>query len=69
MCCLRLSTDRFTDDAVKTFYARLAERDTRVAPGSWFGEQDRVFRLGFGHLAPSDFSAALECLADALAAS
>lgn len=66
MCCLRLPTDRFTDDAVRIFYARLAERDTRVAPGSWFGEHDRVFRLGFGHLSASDFSAALECLADAL---
>jgi aspartate/methionine/tyrosine aminotransferase len=69
MCCLRLPADRFSDDAVRTFYARLAERDTRVAPGSWFGEHDRVFRLGFGHLSGSDFSAALKCLADALTAS
>jgi aspartate/methionine/tyrosine aminotransferase len=69
MCCLRLPADRFDDDEVCTFYAALAERETRVAPGSWFGEQDRVFRLGFGHLSPSDFTAALERLADAIAAS
>jgi len=69
MCCLRLPTDRFTDDAVQTFYTRLAERNTRVAPGSWFGEHDRVFRVGFGHLPAGDFSAALECLAEALAVS
>jgi DNA-binding transcriptional MocR family regulator len=66
MCCLRLPADRFPDDAVAAFYARLTERDTRVAPGSWFGEQDRVFRLGFGHLSGSDFSTALDRLADAL---
>lgn len=66
LCCLRLPADRFTDDAVTSFYARLARRDTRVAPGSWFGEHDRVFRLGFGHLPPGDFTAALDRLADAL---
>jgi hypothetical protein len=69
MCCLRLPADRFPDDAVAAFYARLTERDTRVAPGSWFGEHDRVFRLGFGHLSASDFSTALDRLAGALAAS
>ncbi|MBM7494461.1 aspartate/methionine/tyrosine aminotransferase [Micromonospora luteifusca] len=66
MCCLRLPADRFSDDAVTAFYAHLTERDTRVAPGSWFGEHDRVFRLGFGHLSAADFSAALACVADAL---
>lgn len=66
MCCLRLPADRFDDDGVAAFYARLSERDTRVAPGSWFGEHDRVFRLGFGHLPAGDFSAALDRLADAL---
>jgi aspartate/methionine/tyrosine aminotransferase len=62
-CCLRLPADRSPED----FYAHLAKLDTRVAPGSWFGEDDRVFRLGFGHLAPEDFSAALDRLGDALA--
>lgn len=66
MCCLRLPTDRFSDDEVATFYARLAERDTRVAPGSWFGEHDWVFRLGFGHLPADDFTTALDRLADTL---
>jgi DNA-binding transcriptional MocR family regulator len=48
--------------------AVLAERETRVAPGSWFGETDRVFRLGFGHLPLPDFAAGLDRLADALRA-
>jgi aspartate/methionine/tyrosine aminotransferase len=66
ICCLRLPVDRFSDDDVAAFYARLIERDARVAPGSWFGERDRVFRLGFGHLPASEFSTALDRLADAL---
>ncbi|GAA4998452.1 pyridoxal phosphate-dependent aminotransferase [Actinopolymorpha pittospori] len=66
MCCLRLPADRFSDDAVVAFYARLNDLDTRVAPGSWFGEHDRVFRLGFGHLPAEDFTAALGQLARAL---
>lgn len=69
MCCLRLPADRFSDDAVTAFYARLAEHETRVAPGSWFGEDDRVFRLGFGHLPIEDFSTALDRLGDALSKS
>jgi aspartate/methionine/tyrosine aminotransferase len=60
LCCLRISGD------AAGFYARLGGLDVRVAPGSWFGEDDRVFRLGFGHLAPDDFTAALERLASAL---
>jgi aspartate/methionine/tyrosine aminotransferase len=69
MCCLRLPADGFSGDAVTAFYARLAERETRVAPGSWFGEDDRVFRLGFGHLPIEDFSTALDRLGDALSKS
>jgi len=67
LCCLRLPTDRFPDEAVPAFYERLAVRDTRVAPGSWFGEHDRVFRIGFGHLPIDELSAALDRVADALA--
>lgn len=65
LCCLRLG-DHIVDDDIPAFYARLAARDTRVAPGSWFGADDRVFRLGFGHLPPADFTEALARLADAL---
>jgi len=68
ICCLRLPTDRFSADAVGEFYARLGKLDARVAPGSWFGAEDRVFRLGFGYLPPAEFSAALDRLGDALAA-
>lgn len=67
LCCLRLDAERFADDeAVAVFYRRLVRHEVRVAAGSWFGEHDRVFRLGFGHLAPADFTAALDRLAAAL---
>jgi aspartate/methionine/tyrosine aminotransferase len=62
LCCLRLRADRFDNAAVSRFYARLRELDTRVAPGSWFGESDRVFRVGFGHLPVEDFAEALRRL-------
>jgi len=62
LCCLRL--DPSVD--VEPFYASLASLDTRVAKGSWFLESDRVFRVGFGHLPPADFAAALERLGSAV---
>ncbi len=66
LCCLRLPRQHWADEAVPGFYAGLAARETRVAPGSWFGEDDRVFRLGFGHLPAADFTEALARLAEAL---
>jgi len=60
LCCVRLPVEA-------GFVERLAALETRLAPGSWFGEDDRVFRLGFGHLSPADFTAALERVARALA--
>jgi DNA-binding transcriptional MocR family regulator len=62
LCCLRLRPGT----GAERFYARLAELQARVAPGSWFGEDDRVFRLGFGHLPPAEFTEALDRLATAL---
>ncbi|WP_239157238.1 pyridoxal phosphate-dependent aminotransferase [Actinocatenispora thailandica] len=66
LCCLRLSPEEIPDRAVPAFYARLAELDTRVEPGGTFGEPDRVFRLGFGHLPEPDFAEALTRLGAAV---
>jgi aspartate/methionine/tyrosine aminotransferase len=68
LCCLRLRPGEFSDAAVAAFHAGLAGHGVRVAPGSWFGEDDRVFRLGFGHLPAADFTEALSRLALALKA-
>lgn len=38
----------------------------RRAPGAWFGESDRVFRVGFGHLPMDVFEEALQRLAEAM---
>jgi aspartate/methionine/tyrosine aminotransferase len=66
LCCLRLRPDLFDDEAVRRFYAALESLDTRVARGSWFFTDDRVFRLGFGHLPPADFATGLDHLGAAL---
>jgi aspartate/methionine/tyrosine aminotransferase len=50
------------------FHAVLAERETRVGRGSWFGERDDVVRIGFGHLPLDEFVEGLNRVADALAA-
>lgn len=66
LCCLRMRPDQFDEPAVAGFYSALTRRATRVAPGSWFGESDWVFRVGFGHLPLNLFQEALERLSDAL---
>lgn len=66
LCCIRLRRGIFDDAAVARFYALLRARDVRVAPGTWFAEEARVFRLGFGLLAIADFAEALKRLAAAL---
>jgi aspartate/methionine/tyrosine aminotransferase len=68
LSCLRLRSDRFDEPAVRRFYPALTQRDTRVAPGSWFGESDRVFRIGFGHLPAAAFETALDRVAQTLSA-
>jgi aspartate/methionine/tyrosine aminotransferase len=66
ICCVRLRHDIYDDATIPTFYRHLSDQDVRVAPGSWFGADDRVFRIGFGHLAPADLTEALDRLAVAL---
>lgn len=59
LCCLRLKHSAFDQAAVERFYAALADCSTRVGHGSWFGEDARVFRLGFGLLPMPDLDEAL----------
>ena len=62
LCCIRLRPDAFDGAAVARFYAGLSSRNARVGHGSWFGDEPRVFRLGFGLLAPQELDAALDVL-------
>jgi aspartate/methionine/tyrosine aminotransferase len=66
LCCVRLRPSRFDAAAVRRFYDVAAADGVRVANGAWFGDDARVFRLGFGSLATPDLEVALGLLAAAL---
>ncbi len=66
LCCLRLRSDAFDDAAIARFWALLPRHDLQLACGSWFGESDRAFRLGFGFLPPERLGPALSALSEAL---
>lgn len=66
ICCVRLKSSVFDEAAVGRFYDVLASEGVRVANGIWFGEEARVFRLGFGYLSMPHLEAALDRLSAAL---
>ena len=66
LCCLRLRADKFDDAAVLRFSDLLPRHELRLASGAWFGESDRVFRLGFGYLPPERLGPALAALSTVL---
>ena len=66
LCCVRLRPEVFDDNAVDHFYAAQKNHDVRVAPGTWFEEDARVFRLGFGFLPMNDLQEGLNRLTRAL---
>ncbi|WP_299396677.1 pyridoxal phosphate-dependent aminotransferase [Pelagibius sp.] len=67
LCCLRLKPTAFDDAAVARFYDAMARHDVRVASGAWFGDEARVFRLGFGLLEMDDLDSGLQALSACLA--
>jgi hypothetical protein len=66
LCCVRLRSDKFDQAAVARFHAALTALDARVGDGTWFGEEPRVFRLGFGLLSIPELQLALGKLGTAL---
>jgi aspartate/methionine/tyrosine aminotransferase len=66
LCCVRLRSDQFDQAAVTRFHAALAALDARVGDGTWFGEEPRVFRLGFGLLPIPELELGLGALSTAL---
>ena len=62
ICCVRLKAEVFDDIAVERFYEGLRAAGIRVSNGAWFGEEARVFRLGFAHLALNELDAAYEAM-------
>jgi aspartate/methionine/tyrosine aminotransferase len=66
LCVIRLKPSMFSDGAVARFHQELASADVRVANGAWFGDETRVFRLGFGLPEPAALDASLRALTAAL---
>jgi len=66
LCCMRLRADAFNDIDVSTFWTLLPRHDLQLASGAWFGESQRVFRLGFGYLPPDLLGPALSALSSAM---
>ena len=66
LCCLRLRADCFDDAAVARFWELLPGHALQLASGAWFGENERVFRLGFGYLPPARLGPALAALSAVL---
>ena len=57
---------RFDDAAVSRFWELLPRHELQLASGAWFGESERVFRLGFGYLPPDRLAPALSALSTVL---
>jgi DNA-binding transcriptional MocR family regulator len=66
LCCVRLRPDVFDTAAVTEFYRQARLNQIQLASGSWFGEDNRVFRLGFGYLSKPDFKQALAKLSQTI---
>jgi aspartate/methionine/tyrosine aminotransferase len=66
LCCLRLRSDAFDEHAVSRFWDTLPHHDLQLASGTWFGESNRVFRLGFGYLPADRLGPALSALSKAM---
>jgi DNA-binding transcriptional MocR family regulator len=66
LCCLRLRTDAFDPPAIARFWNLLPRHDLQLACGTWFGESDRAFRLGFGYLPAERLGPALSALSASL---
>jgi aspartate/methionine/tyrosine aminotransferase len=66
MCCVRLKPAAFDNKAAGRFYDAVAEKGARLANGTWFGEEARVFRLGFGLLPLASLNDAFAALTAAL---
>ncbi|MEU8226986.1 pyridoxal phosphate-dependent aminotransferase [Kribbella sp. NPDC048915] len=62
LCVIRLA--RTVD--LERFRRATAEAGVRLADGDWFGDEPRVFRLGFGFLPATGVKVALEAVQDAL---
>lgn len=50
LCCIRLKKAVFDKEGVEDFFAAARKANIQLANGTWFGEERRCFRLGFGYM-------------------
>lgn len=65
-CCVQLKPTSFGPHEIRRFHERLTERRILVARGPWFGDSDRVMRLGFAYESPGQLEKGLDVIAGAL---
>ena len=68
LCCVRLRPNLYDETRVTDFYREARSYEVQVADGAWFGEADRIFRLGFGFLPLPHLELALAALSRTLKA-
>ena len=66
LCSLRLRANCFDAAAIARFWDLLPTHALQLASGKWFGDSERVFRLGFGYLPPARLGPALAALSTVL---
>ena len=66
LCCMRLAPHAFDDGTVRRFWEVLPALELQLASGRWFGEEDCVFRLGFGYLPEAELAPALAAVSRAM---
>jgi aspartate/methionine/tyrosine aminotransferase len=66
ICCIRLKPSARVSSVAEDFLTELERHGVRIANGTWFGDEDGVFRLGFGLLAPDVLERALDAMTSAL---
>jgi DNA-binding transcriptional MocR family regulator len=66
LSCFRLRRDQYDNQMVQQFWTALPKYDLQLGPGSWFGEKNQIFRLGFGYLPLEKLPRALELISETM---
>jgi len=63
---LQKGLDTVPSEKLEQFHRELQQHSVRVAPGTWFGDEPEVFRLGFGLLPIPELAQGLEAISHVL---
>lgn len=62
LCCIKLKEGKFNQKQIEEFYSLSKSSGIQIANGEWFGESQRIFRLGFGYLETAKLRVVLDKL-------